>query len=691
MSLVYFKFLFINTIKKKSIWITWLLFLFTCSCFLIILPAAAKMNTLQVWSNTTMSLCQTFMGMIAGLFTAVLAINIFKDTNEDGTELIVISKPISRFKLVMSKFILFGVYCLMVNVSTIILSIFTIFLPRTEIRFYGGLLLSMFIGNLITFGVFGSISCLLTLKFAKVGIIVTNVIISLVFMIYQVLTLFVFSTPLKVLNDNSMSATAYILHDRDLSTGDYKEDEVVKFGASEIEGKEHPCKATNWQEMRDYWERDVKSKDPTPILNVTDVASQIALTYMCLTDEFAHRQSNRFFGFSRFYNYNLTSPASPEIIGGVTNKKTLRWIYVGMTGVPVEEEFTLYYPEGFGFDGIVPLTGTNLRGYGDIIPVGHVKSKELLSSREVFFEKDEWNKYSKTFDDMYDSIFDWHKYDISEIKDDPMKNETDYATAFASSTENIDLYYRSVWQSLMDKKTLLDISNVNDLNDRFIQFKNYVYWKVWQEQTDLIYDGKKKLNDFSDLEYASKYACYEAAPWFTEPMGVEFDEPDSGWMMKCAKGVKDGFLEENTETLALNYLVYSWDAESAALDLAGIDKTEPGAQSPLGIYKKTQAIYNMVCSQPENYMFDSLESAHRSSKYRGQTYVVTDTWMPYMYGMIQEILEQKITIPVGHNLQYFYYKTEPTLKYWMFAIIWGAISLSLFAAGVIVYNKYDIK
>ncbi len=51
-----------------------------------------------------MAFCQTFMGMMAALFTAVLAVNVFKDTNEEGTELIIMSKPISRFKIVVTKF-----------------------------------------------------------------------------------------------------------------------------------------------------------------------------------------------------------------------------------------------------------------------------------------------------------------------------------------------------------------------------------------------------------------------------------------------------------------------------------------------------------------------------------------------------------------------------------------------------------
>ena len=48
-------------------------------------------------------------------------------------------------------------------------------------------------------------------------------------------------------------------------------------------------------------------------------------------------------------------------------------------------------------------------------------------------------------------------------------------------------------------------------------------------------------------------------------------------------------------------------------------------------------------------------------------------------------------LPLGQNMQYFFYETKPTLNYWMFAIIWGTISIGLFSAGIVVYNKYDVK
>ncbi len=40
--------------------------------------------------------------------------------------------------------------------------------------------------------------------------------------------------------------------------------------------------------MKKFWERKIVEKDPTPVINLTDLASQVALTYMTYgVDKFA--------------------------------------------------------------------------------------------------------------------------------------------------------------------------------------------------------------------------------------------------------------------------------------------------------------------------------------------------------------------------------------------------------------------
>ncbi len=707
MSFTYFKFLFVTTAKKKSVWITWLLFAFTCISFIILLPLLATMNTLQVWANTTMSICQTFMGMVAGLYTAVLSINIFKETNEEGTELIVISKPISRFKIVMSKFVVFGVYCLLVNISTVLITMFTAFLPRTEPQFYVGLLISMFIGNAVTFAIFGSISILLTINFAKVGIIITNVIISLAFLIYQSLTLFVFSTPLTELNNQNMTAGSYIVHERDTQTGEYIENEVVCFEGTPLEsGEDHPCQAKNWREMKAYWEQEILPKDPSPVLNATDWASQLALTYLSYdTNRYADRQANRMFAFTRYYDYNLTSPASPEITEDIPNKQNLKWLYVGYNLTELLPGVQIILPSGMAFDAIEPVTGTRLRGYADEIPVGYVKSKELLSTREIYLEKDQWKKYGPMFDIMYEDVFDYRNYvdDLSVIGDNP-DAYSNLGWVYVWNQENLSKYYKIIWACFTgnaDKymnpnihtrmvdydKSSFDIQNIDDLNDRFIQFKNYAFWKAYEEQNKYLTGNYEP----DDNEITAKDQIKANMELLFTALGMYMPEGNS-WISKSIPEAPFNFIDENSQTPNLTYMWQTWQNEYYNIPATSTleQKAAIALNSPWTIYKKTESIYYNVANMHENYLYSSLDEPTRSWSYSGEATFSRTNWYPNI-DAIAQILGQDIKVPVGQNMQWFFYETNPKMKYWIFAIIWGAVSLGLFATGIVLYNKYDVK
>jgi len=659
MNFTYFKFLFINTIKRKPVWITWLLFLFTCICFIIILPLAAKMNTLQVWANTTMAICQTFLGMTVALFTAILAINIFKEGNEEGTDLIIVSKPISRIKIVLTKFVLFGVFCLAVNASAVLITMFTAFLPRTEVRFYWGLVASMAIGNAVTFAVFGSLAILMSVNFAKVGIIISNVVISLIFLIYQALTIFCFPIPSKALADSKVAAPSYILVDRQ-ADGSYKETEVVKFTVGNIgdiaEGKKIDCQAKNWQEMKEFWENNIMAKNPTPAINATDWAGQISLTYLSYgIDKYAYRQAQRMFALSRFYNCELTSPASPEIIGGVENKQTLPWLYTGYSVIPLSESVEIYLPSSFGFAGIKPITATRLRGYTDQIPVGYVRSKEAMSQREVYFEKEDFNTYKKPFDIMYDRVFEYSRYGTPTSED-----TTTWDSFFAANNNNVKKYYEIIWASFMgkdgsvfDKKgssyeydaTSFKIKTPDDINDRFIQFKYYAYLKALNEQQTL-------LNSAPATEHQLYYnIALQALQSLTSDLNVKY----SNWMVQAAND-KCIVVEPNTQSVSYNLIENEW-ALAKAVD-PSYDMAKISAKS---IMAKTTAIFNVVCKTQEKYLFDSTVSPSRNAKYTGEAHMVEDYWVPYIVSLLA---------PTGQNLQYFFYKIHPVVEYWMYAVIW---------------------
>ncbi len=59
--------------------------------------------------------------IISAIFVAIKSLNIFKDSEEDGTELLIVSKPITRFRLVLGKFI--SLYTLIIFFSIFVFAI----------------------------------------------------------------------------------------------------------------------------------------------------------------------------------------------------------------------------------------------------------------------------------------------------------------------------------------------------------------------------------------------------------------------------------------------------------------------------------------------------------------------------------------------------------------------------------------
>lgn len=726
MNLVYFKFLFATTIKKRPVWITWLLYLFTATMFIIVLPAAARVNPYHVWANTTMAICQSFLGMTVALFTAVLAINVFKDSNEEGTELIIISKPISRPKIILTKFLLFGLFCIMVNLTAVIVSAFTIFIPGTEKEFYWGLVVSMLIGNLVSFAVFGSIAILLSVKFAKVGIIITNIILSLVFLIYQSLTLFVFSTPLKKVTSDGIVPITYVYADRNLDRdspdyGTYQERNFVYLDVGvndkgEMVPKPDEGMPFTWKDMVDYWEDDVKAKDPSRILNITDLAGQVALTYLSTgVDKYSEREAYRMFAFSRFWDYKLTSPVSPEIIDPgeyrtvVPSKRhTIPMLYFGAKQEVIEGVPILYIPTNYLITGVRSSKEASLAGtYGRKIPIAFIRTKDLFSSRDIYFEADLWKKYEPAFEIIYNNVFKWNvtskksAESIVPYYDDMSESDQEQkVTRWCRGNKNIAKFYALIWACLTGHSSesdyfgenrmhdeqgnpydaeFFDIHDVNDLNDRFMQFKHYCFYRAWDDQNKMFHSEPITQDEKDAKAVAIEAWSQESLSWFPTVKMTE-----GTWMMQSADETLIHVVEPGTEIPNIDLLIRTKDKYKTSTRT-----DEEMTSCAYAQYLNTGSIATNFCDVRDTYMYTSLDRPRRDATYSGEWYDQSHTWRLYLENELASWFGAYI--PFGQNTEFFFYEINKTLEFWMYTIIWLVISSGLFCSGVIVYNKYDVK
>jgi len=713
MSLTYYKFLFFNTLKRKGVWITWLLYLLTVTAFIIILPVASTLSVYQLWSNTTVAICQAFVGLAVAIFTAVLSVNIFKDVNEDGTDLIIISKPISRFRIVASKFLIFFTLCIIVNLTAVAVTSLTFFIPNLEKKFYWGLVLSMFIGNLVTFGLYGSIAILLSTRFVKAGIIVCNVIVAIVLFVYQILCVFVFSNSilnLAQISDGAIAIQSFILPVRN-EDGSYTEKNIANFVSTPNTNNEYDMKVVDWDGVKKYWD-EKNANDHSYLIIGTDIGTQLSLTYSSVNvNGYSDRQAKRMYNFSRYYDYELTQPASPEFY---ENDSPLKIVYTDETPLEIEG-VTFYIPAKFVMPGVKSTKSSYLKGtITDVIPIADIKGKETLAYYDVTFEKEDWNKYKDLFDIMYDNVF---RYDVGNNKDyysytlKDRSNDLDLNQVWCWDNDNFGKYYKLVWACFtghhgddeyfgkndpLNGKTKDDfgISSVFDLNCRFLQFKNYCFYKAQEEQSDLMINGDE---DRSVIEKAIHAYAVNNLEDTLKQYGLTCSGTgigDYGYILRAPKDGGSEMLQPGTQTINNSLLHLVAEATKVAYERLRYTPTSKewidlAVNGSYAKWLKTASIVTECANLDEDYLFDSLDTPERNDTYTSSQYTSTQTWIPYYINLAAK--DAGIYYPFGQNLQFSFYEAKNRVQFWYFAAIWGGISLMAYAGAFIVYNRYDIK
>ncbi|GHU33447.1 hypothetical protein FACS1894166_08920 [Bacilli bacterium] len=107
---------------------------------------------------------------VGALFSAVLAIAIFKEYADDGTELIIVSKPINRTKIIVTKFVMFIFFSMAFALSSILIALATFAFQqgKDNPNLVGSLILSVFVANFMFTIVFGFFAIVISLFLNKV-------------------------------------------------------------------------------------------------------------------------------------------------------------------------------------------------------------------------------------------------------------------------------------------------------------------------------------------------------------------------------------------------------------------------------------------------------------------------------------------------------------------------------------------
>jgi ABC-2 type transport system permease protein len=107
--------------------------------------------------------------MYAGaLLSAVLSISIFRDYHDNGTELIVVSKPITKRKIIFTKLLIFILTSIIFALISSLFCLFTLTFSQVTGYQVFSLIASVFLSNLIYCVIFGLIATVISLFLNKI-------------------------------------------------------------------------------------------------------------------------------------------------------------------------------------------------------------------------------------------------------------------------------------------------------------------------------------------------------------------------------------------------------------------------------------------------------------------------------------------------------------------------------------------
>lgn len=192
-------FIWKSLVKDKIVYISSCLYFIFVLLFTSIIPIKMNMGILFLLENPIGSIMLILCGSVVA---ALYVISIFRNWHDDGTELMVLSKPISRNEILLNKiFVLFCLIILNAVISTI-LSLFSLIYPSASYDERITVFIGIFVGTIITFLFFSSITAILSLYGKKIFSLVITILVSFVTIFVSFMQIYFGESPVRTIQKN---------------------------------------------------------------------------------------------------------------------------------------------------------------------------------------------------------------------------------------------------------------------------------------------------------------------------------------------------------------------------------------------------------------------------------------------------------------------------------------------------------
>lgn len=208
----------LNSISRKIIVISSFIFYSIVVClYTSIIPILSGKSPMTLFSIPFSTL---LLMLLVGAAISIIAVEIFRTPIDDGTEILIVSKPISRKEIIITKLTIFLVYILLLSLTGAIITSFTFLNKNSSINHGKILVLGLFLGTFINGLIFGSIATILSIYFKKIISMMISVGICFALLIITFLGSFTIKTPITILKDRNYTVAPITVIDSSLNEND---------------------------------------------------------------------------------------------------------------------------------------------------------------------------------------------------------------------------------------------------------------------------------------------------------------------------------------------------------------------------------------------------------------------------------------------------------------------------------------
>lgn len=298
----FFKFYFSLVAKKLLIYLAVVLYFILIIFYTSVIPKIVKMDPLQMFS---LPLSGSFLMFSVILFSSFLAIEIFRTPIDDGTELLIVSKPITRNKIVGIKLLIFLIYIFSISIVTSLLASFSF---ATKLGTTNDNLLVVFgsgVATLVIGMIFGSVTTLFTLYFKKIVSLLLTLCIGFFLMTYSSLSSYIIKSPIKIMSEANESILPLTLFEPDEKNHKIK----ISEGATTISTTDTVSNVQPGEIWNKY-----KTQSKYIINSYLDIAGQLSSFYTLNTPNSSFSNSFKFMSiFNQNVDYKFTDFTSTDL------------------------------------------------------------------------------------------------------------------------------------------------------------------------------------------------------------------------------------------------------------------------------------------------------------------------------------------------------------------------------------------